>query len=110
MHRLTVLAMSLLLATSSFAGQIEPQPAGTAPGTAPAAAADKVYPPLPSLAMLPPPTSQDDEQPSKSTWRKKIWRAHERKSAGPTARLIVSDASHTYLDTVERQLDQALLK
>jgi hypothetical protein len=105
MHRLTLLAMSLLLTTSSFAGQVETQPAGPTP-----AAADKVYPPLPSLAMLPPSTSEDDEQPSKPTWRKKIWRAHERKSAGPTARLIVSDASHAYLDTVERQLDQALLK
>jgi hypothetical protein len=105
MHRLTVLALSLLLTTTSFAGQFETQPAGPTP-----AAADKVYPPLPSLAMLPPSTTQDDDPPSKPTWRKRIWHAHERKSAGPTVRLIVSDASHAYLDTVEHQLDQALLK
>src|ERR1700688_3047000 len=105
MHRLTVLAISLLLATSSFAGQIETQPPGPT-----RAAADKVYPPLPSLAMLPPSTGQDDDKPSRPTSRKRTSRAQERKSAGPTARLVVSDVSHAYLDTIELQLDQALLK
>jgi hypothetical protein len=107
MHRLTVLAISLLLATSCFAGQIETQ----APGST-RAAADQVYPPLPSLTMLPPSTDQDDDKPPRPASRKRTsrWRAQERKSAGPTARLVVSEASHAYLDAIERQLDQALLK
>jgi len=60
MYRLPVLATSLLLATPAFAGQpasaAQPAAAATVALAMPAApaASDKVYPPLPTLAMLPP--------------------------------------------------------
>jgi hypothetical protein len=101
MYRLTLLATSLLLATSAYAGQpgSEAQPAAavTVAAIPPApAAADKVYPPLPTLSMLPPATDEV--------------RAQDRKWAPPAARLVVSDASHAYLGGIEKQLDLALAR
>jgi hypothetical protein len=115
MYRLTLLATSLLLATSAFAGQpgSEAQPAAavTVAAIPPApAAADKVYPPLPTLSMLPPATDDDDEPPAKPATRKKKVRAQDRKWAPPAARLVVSDASHAYLGGIEKQLDLALAR
>jgi hypothetical protein len=111
MYRLTVLATSLLLAMSAFAGQgSEAQPVAAAPIAATPAAADKVYPPLPSLAMLPPATDDDDEPPARPSARKKKARAQSQKWALPAARLVVSDASHAYLGNIEKQLDLALAR
>lgn len=114
MYRLTVLATSLLLATSAFAGQGGEAQAGAAVTVAaipPApAAADKVYPPLPTLAMLPPATDDDDEPPVKPSSKKKKVRTQDRKWVPPTAHLVVSDASHAYLGGIEKQLDLALAK
>jgi hypothetical protein len=115
MYRLTLLATSLLLATSALAGQ--PGSAAQAGATltvaaippAPAAA-DKVYPPLPTLAMLPPATDDDDEPPVKPSVKKKKMRAPSQKWTQPTARLVVSDESHAYLGDIEKQLDLALAK
>jgi hypothetical protein len=114
MYRLTVLATGLLLAMSAFAGQgseAQPVSAAAVPATPAApAAADKVYPPLPSLAMLPPATDDDDEPPARPSARKKKARAQSQKWALPAARLVVSDASHAYLGNIEKQLDLALAR
>lgn len=110
--RTTLLALAMLLSTSVFAGQpgTDLQSASAIP-----AAPDKVYPPLPTLAMLPPPSAGDDDLPIKPA-------SHHKKSHGPAqvqerrsppvpvVRIVVSDASHAYLDTVQRQIDQALAK
>ncbi len=115
MYRLSVMATSLLLATSAFAGQ----PASAAPPAAASAlvmpgapaASDKVYPPLPTLAMLPPNSDdEDDPQPKLSQQRKKKIRISDRKSVAPVPHMVVSDASHAYLGNIEKQLDLALAK
>jgi hypothetical protein len=112
MVRAFLLALATLLAAPAFAGSpgTDLQPASAFPP-----AADKVYPPLPTLAMLPPSSSSDDDLPVKPALHRKKPHApvqtQERKGPQvPAVRLIVSDASHTYLDSVQRQIDQALLK
>ncbi|WP_434114956.1 hypothetical protein [Paraburkholderia caffeinilytica] len=116
MLRITLLTVATLLAASAFAGQpgTDLQSAGAFPATVPAAA-DKVYPPLPTLAMLPPSSGADDDLPVKPAPHRKKSRAviqtQERKGPPmPAVRLVVSDASHTYLDSVQRQIDLALAK
>ncbi|MGF6998015.1 hypothetical protein P3T25_006395 [Paraburkholderia sp. GAS32] len=116
MLRITLLAVATLLAAPAFAGSpgTDLQSAGAFPATFPPAA-DKVYPPLPTLAMLPPSSGSDDDLPVKPTTHRKKSRApiqsQERKGAPlPAVRLVVSDASHTYLDSVQRQIDLALAK
>ncbi len=106
MHRLTLLAVSLMLVTPAFA--IEPGAGATA-----APAADKVYPPLPSLAMLPPASGNEEPAVPRTghAGRARLKAAlpvQEHKSFAPVVRLVVSDTSRAYLDTVGRQLDQAL--
>ena len=122
MFRTVVLAASLALAAfmseAAFAGQ--PAVAGTlsangataSPATSAAASADKVYPPLPTLAMLPP-SSGDDDEPvapvSKPAGKKRKARAAvDLRPTAPAARLVVSDASRVYLRSVEKQLDLVL--
>jgi hypothetical protein len=99
-------AAALLFCSAAWAGQ----PATAAPATAAAtASADTVYPPLPSLAMLPPASGDDDDIPApRSSSRKKKVRQRDCHCAMPTPRLVVSDASRAYLKDVERQLDSAL--
>lgn len=107
MRLIAFAALSLCLCSAAWAGQ----PAGGTPATAAAtASADKVYPPLPSLAMLPPSIGDDDELPAPhSTWHgKKKMRQHDCRCAMPTPRLVVSDASRTYLHDIEQKLDSAL--
>ncbi|WP_259460668.1 hypothetical protein [Paraburkholderia sp. BL23I1N1] len=112
----TLLTVTTLVAAPAFAGQpgTDLQSASALSAALPAAP-DKVYPPLPSLAMLPPASSGDDDLPVKPAPHRKKSRApiqmQERRSPPtPPVRLIVSDASHAYLDTVQRQIDQALVK
>ncbi|EUC12744.1 hypothetical protein [Paraburkholderia hospita] len=85
--------------------------AAAAAATAATAAADKVYPPLPTLAMLPP-TTDDDEPlaPKPAAKKRKVRAAVDVRPTAPTARLVVSDASRTYLRSVDKQLDLALAK
>ncbi|WP_118178462.1 hypothetical protein [Paraburkholderia phosphatilytica] len=115
MYRLSALAAGLLLASSAFAGQ--PAAAQTAApvlvASAPAAA-DRVYPPLPTLSMIPVATSDEEEdeppaRPATSSRKKKGRVVAERRPTAPMARLVVSDDSRVYLHSVERQIDQALL-
>ncbi|NPT58873.1 hypothetical protein GNZ13_31025 [Paraburkholderia sp. 5N] len=116
MLRITLLTLATLLAAPAFAGQpgTDLQSAG-AFSAGPPAAADKVYPPLPSLAMLPPSSGSDDDLPVKQAPHRKKSRApiqmqDHRGPPMPAVRLVVSDASHAYLDSVQRQIDQALVK
>ncbi|CAB3785207.1 hypothetical protein [Pararobbsia alpina] len=132
MNRLKGSAISLVLALASaaaLAGQYEGKPQVAAVTTSPAAvhsapapavpaavvanappAADKVYPPLPSLSMLPPSTGPDETPAPRGSSRRRTASATARKAEMPSVRLVVSDASHAYLDSVEHQIDQALLK
>jgi hypothetical protein len=110
--------MALMCSLACCSGAWAGQPVASAPaaattagnGTATNAAADKVYPPLPSLAMLPPASGDDDDLPAPhSASRKKKTRQHDcHCTAMPTPRLVVSDASRAYLKDIERQLDSAL--
>lgn len=106
-HLLFPLTVGLLaVPASAFAAQ----PDSLMPATA---AADKVYPPLPSLAMLPPGGGSEVEPaPAVRTrgGKRKAAFVQVRKPAEPVPRMVVSDASHTYLVGVERQLEAALQK
>jgi hypothetical protein len=113
MRLIAFAAASLCLSSAAWAGQ----PAASAPATAAAtataattASADKVYPPLPTLAMLPPSTGDDDDLPAprSTSHNKKKTHQQDCRCAMPTPRLVVSDASRTYLKDIERQLDSAL--
>ena len=108
MYRIAMAALGSLLAASAFAGQ--PAPNATPVTASAQAAADKVYPPLPSLAMLPPPADDEDDAPPKpaATSKKKKVRVQDCHCAMPMPRLVVSDASRTYLKGIDRQLDLAL--
>lgn len=119
MYRLIVLGTGVLLATSAATSAFAGQPASPAAGQ-PASAAqtvtvasvnaapDKVYPPLPTLAMIPPATDDDEETAPRPSARKKKSHAPERRLAGPQARLVVSDATRAYLGGIEKQIDLAL--
>ncbi|MGF6759665.1 hypothetical protein [Paraburkholderia sp. GAS42] len=111
MYRIAVLVASLLLASPAFAGQpLAAAMLSTASPSA-AAAADKVYPPLPTLAMLPPSTGDDDEPlVTKPTAKKRKTRVPDIRPTTPAARLVVSDTSRAYLKTIDRQLDLALAR
>ncbi|WP_027794909.1 hypothetical protein [Paraburkholderia acidipaludis] len=106
------LASTAYAASSSASASVQPA-AGTVPTAAPAAT-DKVYPPLPTLAMLPPPTSDDDDEAAPAT---RHTAKHGKKSrhpechcTAPSPHLVVSDESRAYLQDVERQLDVALAR
>lgn len=77
------------------------------PSTAPAA--DKVFPPLPSLDMLPSESSTSDTPAATSRGGKKNSRRVV-KSASPKPVLVVSEASRAYLRDVEREINQAMSK
>ncbi len=114
MRRIIVISAGLLLGTSAWAGTAQTvasfQPSG--------ASADKVYPPLPTLTMLPPASGDDDEPVSHSApaaRKRKTRHVAECSKCGggggssaPVARLVVSDASRAYLKDIEHQLDVAL--
>ncbi|CAN0626184.1 conserved exported protein of unknown function [Burkholderia multivorans] len=113
MRRIILISAGLLLGTSAWAGTMQTvaslQPSG--------ASADKVYPPLPSLTMLPPASGDDDEPvPHSAPAARKRKTRHVAEcskcggsgSSAPVARLVVSDASRAYLKDIEHQLDVAL--
>lgn len=112
MYRIAVLVASLLLASPAFAGQpLATAMLSTTASPSAAAAADKVYPPLPTLAMLPPSTGDDDEPlVTKPTAKKRKTRVPDIRPTTPAARLVVSDTSRAYLKTIDRQLDLALAR
>jgi hypothetical protein len=111
---LAMLLFSGLAKDAAAASASQPATATAAAAAQPAAAAaDKVYPPLPSLAMLPPGSDDDDEPLPKSGAKgKKRGRVfvRARPVVVPPVKMIVTDASRTYLQGVEDQLDAALAK
>jgi hypothetical protein len=122
MYRLIVLGTGVLCATSALAGQVAAQVAGPSSNSASqpvsgaqavsvasvSAAPDKVYPPLPTLTMIPPAAEDDEDAAPRPTAHKKKVRVAEHRLATPPARLVVSDASRAYLGGIERQIDLAL--
>ncbi|KMW45045.1 hypothetical protein PQH03_14015 [Ralstonia insidiosa] len=110
-HLLFPLTVGLLaVPASAFAAP----PDSLMPATAAAAAADKVYPPLPSLAMLPPGGGGSEIEPAPAARtrgsKRKATFVQVRKAADPVPRMVVSEASHTYLAGIEHQLEAALQK
>ncbi|MBB5423629.1 hypothetical protein QF000_002001 [Paraburkholderia atlantica] len=110
MRLIAFVAASVCWCSSAWAGQPAAGAPATAATSASLASADKVYPPLPTLAMLPPSTGDDDDLPAaRSTSRnKKKTQKRDCHCAMPTPRLVVSDESRAYLKDIERQLDSAL--
>ncbi|MEX3787912.1 hypothetical protein [Paraburkholderia sp. BR14374] len=110
MRLIAFAAASLCLSSAAWAGQPAASAAATAAPPATLASADKVYPPLPTLAMLPPSTGDDDDLPAprSSSRNKKKTQKRDCHCAMPTPRLVVSDESRAYLKDIERQLDSAL--
>ncbi len=105
---------AMLLSTAAWAGQPDASGASlqASAGFSASPSSDKVYPPLPTLAMLPPAASSDDDDlpAPRTSSRKKKQRQHDVRPVGPTARLVVSDSSRTYLKDIEHQLDVALAR
>jgi hypothetical protein len=118
-------AAALPLASTAWAGQ--PAPAATAPvQTAPvqtasvpvpSPSAGQVYPPLPTLAMLPPASSDDDDDDTTPSSKHNARHNNKKKPhrpdchcSTPSPRLVVSDESRTYLQDIEHQLDVALAR
>ncbi|WP_321787837.1 hypothetical protein [Paraburkholderia sp. J94] len=102
------LALGAQCASNAWA---ESAPATVLASAAPSASPAAVYPPLPSLTMLPPSSGDDDDPPAAthgSARKKKAARVRDCHCAMPTPRLVVSDTSRAYLKDVERQLDAAL--
>ena len=115
-HRTLFALCTPLLATLLLSAQATTAVAANtsqpATATAPSAAADKVYPPLPSLALLPPDSGDDEPLPSPGgASRKKHGHAVVRvRQVAPAVKLIVTDESRAYLQDIEKQLDAALAK
>lgn len=109
--RMTHLLFPLTVGLLSVPAYATP-PDALMPATA--AAPDKVYPPLPSLAMLPPSAGGSEVEAAPATrtrgGKRKASITQMRKPAEPVPRMVVSEASHTYLAGIERQLEVALQK
>lgn len=111
MRRILILAAGMIAASGAFAGPLDVSaPASVQTLAALGPAVQKVYPPLPTLAMLPPAASDDDDPPVKSASRKgrKVRRVVDCKCNGPEPRLVVSGESRSYLKDVEQRIDIAL--
>ncbi|SAK63165.1 hypothetical protein AWB77_02246 [Caballeronia fortuita] len=102
---------ALVVSTNAAAGPLDvsaPASAQTLAALGPAG--QKVYPPLPTLAMLPPSIGDEDDAPVKPSAKKgrKARRVVDCKCNGPEPRLVVSDESRAYMKDVERSIDVAL--
>jgi len=108
---LATLLLSGLVTDAEAASPSQPAALAAQSGAATPAVTDTVYPPLPSLAMLPPDSNDDEALPKPGASRKKHGRAFVRvRQVAPGVKLIVTDASRAYLRDVEKQLDAALAK
>ncbi|KMY86144.1 putative signal peptide protein [Candidatus Paraburkholderia calva] len=101
---------ALLLSNHAHAGALDV----TAPATmqvfaAAMPASAKVYPPLPTLAILPP-TVGGDEAPVGKSSSKKARCIVDCRCSAPEPRLVVSDESRAYLKDVESRLAAALAR
>jgi len=85
--------------------------AAKAPGQG--AGPSQLFPPLPSLASLPPSAAEQVEEVAPAAngrrtgkkGRKTVWR---KAVVEPTVRMVVSDESQAYLTQVDRKLDELL--
>ncbi|MFM0320943.1 hypothetical protein [Caballeronia glebae] len=109
------LAAGVLVSASAFAGPLDvsaPASVQTLAALTPVTVTvpQKVYPPLPTLAMLPPAIGDEDDAPARPASKKarKPRRVADCKCNGPEPRLVVSDESRTYMKDVERRIDIAL--
>lgn len=105
------LSQSARAETTSLAGG---SPLSVKP-PAEAAGPNQLFPPLPSLASLPPSVGEQLEEPSATATAspshrhgKKTHRPAPRKVAETSVRMVVSDASQAYLTEAEHKLDDAL--
>jgi hypothetical protein len=115
MRRFLLASAALLLSASALAGPLDVSaPSNVQSVAAIAPAAQKVYPPLPSLAMLPAASNDDDDAPVVRTIAKKSRKTArhvvEARPLAPEPRLVVSDESRVYLKDVESKLDAALAR
>jgi hypothetical protein len=115
MHRILIAIGMLSFAASAYAGPLDVSaPASLQTLAVLSPVAGKVYPPLPTLAMLPVSTSDDDDAPVTRTIVKKGKKTTHRvvdcRCNGPEPRLVVSDDSRVYLKDVEARLDAALAR
>ncbi|SAK58370.1 hypothetical protein AWB76_02555 [Caballeronia temeraria] len=111
MRQILILAIGVMLSASAVAGPLDVSaPASVQTLAALGPATQKVYPPLPTLAMLPASAGDDDDAPAKPASKKgkKTRRVVDCKCNGPEPRLVVSDESRTYMKDVERRIDIAL--
>jgi hypothetical protein len=109
-RRMPLFFAAMLLASRALAGPLDVSaPASVQTLAALGPAVQKVYPPLPTLAMLPPSVG-DDEPPARTAGKKsrKTRRVADCKCSGPEPRLVVSDESRVYLKDVELRIDTAL--
>jgi hypothetical protein len=110
-------SLGAMLAVPAHAGALDVSaPASVQTFAALSPSAQKVYPPLPTLAMLPAAGSDEADTPAKTSSSasskkgKKGRRVVEAKNPQPDPRLVVSDNSRTYMKDVERQLDAAFTR
>jgi hypothetical protein len=112
--RTLFLCASLFLSSHAFAGALDVSAPATSQvfaATMPASA--KVYPPLPTLAMLPPSSVDDDDAPMTRASAKKSKKPRhvvDCRCSAPEPRLVVSDESRSYLKDVDSRLDAALAR
>jgi hypothetical protein len=115
MYRILLAVAATLVSTAALAGSLDVSaPAAVQTVAAIAPAAQKVYPPLPTLAMLPASISDDDELPASRVIARKGKKTRhvvaDCKCGAPEPRLVVSDDSRAYLKDVDARLDAALAR
>jgi hypothetical protein len=115
MHRLLLAACAAFFSSAACAGSLDiSAPATVQTFAAVAPAAQKVYPPLPTLAMLPASIGDEDDFPSARSIAKKGKKSRhvvaDCKCSAPEPRLVVSDDSRAYLKEVDARLDAALAR
>jgi hypothetical protein len=114
MRSLLIAGVCLLLSARAFAGALDVSAPATSQVfavTMPASA--KVYPPLPTLAMLPPSIGDDDDATlirASAKKSKKVRHVADCRCSAPEPRLVVSDESRAYLKDVDSRLDAALAR
>jgi hypothetical protein len=111
--RTFLLAAALMFSAHAWAGALDiTAPASTQAFAAVMPAAQKVYPPLPTLAMLPASIGEDDDVSVTRVAGKKAKKVRhvvvDCKCSAPEPRLVVSDESRGYLKDLEARLDAAL--
>lgn len=110
MRRILLTLAGLSMSAAVFAGPLDVSAPAVQTVAALVPTTQRVYPPLPTLAMLPASTG-DDEMPVKPSAKKgkKLRPVADCKCNGPEPRLVVSDDSRTYMKDVDQRLDAALL-